>query len=151
MDELLKTTLYLYIFSAIFCGGLIVAFIIGIIKKTRKIENTKIKIFLRILVCGVLTTLWIYHFVYANVYPFSLAYYEYRNSLTEEKVGVIKSIEQDGKDRILVTVDGTVYTMVYSSLKPYKNIDIAFKRGDTVWILIGVHSLFIFDISKVES
>jgi len=47
-----------------------------------------------------------------------LAYYEYKHDFTEEKIGVVEGIEQDGKDRINIIIDNTEYTMVYSSVSP---------------------------------
>ena len=150
MGELIKTSFSTYIFVAIFVGFWIVLFTIGLIKKTKKIENNKIKMALRIVICSAITSLWAYFFVYVNAYPISLAYYEYKNNLAEEKIGVIDSIDQDVKDRIHINIDGTVYTMVYSSQKPYNNVTIDIVQGDTVWLLAGENSMYIFDISKVD-
>ena len=67
--------------------------------------------------------------------------------VSRKKIGVINSIEQDGKDRINLIIDNTEYTMVYSSLNNYiisRDID----EGDTVKIEFGVKSKYIFDICE---
>lgn len=149
MEELLKTSLHAYLSSEMFFGIWVVLFSAIIIVKTKNMESRKLKIALRIIICSVLTGLWAFFCVYKSLYPISLAYYEYQNNLVEEKVGVIESIEQDGKDRILISIDGTIYTMVYSSLKPYNHVTIDIVKGDTVWVLTGEHSLYIFDICEM--
>lgn len=151
MEELIKTSFQTYIDLALFAGLLIALFTAGFIMKTKKMENTKLKIALRVVVCSALVGLWAYHFVYVNAYPISLAYYEYKNNIAEEKVGVIDSMEQEGKDRVRITIDDTDYTIVYSSQKPYANGTKGIKQGDSVRVLVGEHSGYIFDIQKADS
>ena len=119
-------------------------------KKTKDIENKKIKTVLRFGISGVLVCLWAWHFVYINLYPISLAYYEYSHNSVEEKIGVINSIEQDGKDRINLIIDNTEYTMVYSSLNSDDIISRDIDEGDTVKIEFGVKSKYIFDICELN-
>lgn len=149
MEELLKTSFYSYAFVALFTGWWVASVSIGIIRLTKKIENNKLQIALRTVICSALIVLWSYFIVYLNAYPISLAYYEYKNNLTEEKIGVVDSIGQDDKDHMHISIDGTKYTVAYSSQKPYANGTKGIKKGDTVWILVGENSMYIFDISKV--
>lgn len=148
MYELIKSSLQTYAFAAVFSGLWILLVVYGMFKKTKKIENKKIKTVLRFGISGVLVCLWAWHFVYINLYPISLAYYEYSRNSVEEKIGVINSIEQDGKDRINLIIDNTEYTMVYSSLNSDDIISRDIDEGDTVKIEFGVKSKYIFDISE---
>ncbi len=145
MYELIKSSLQVYAFVAVFSGLWILLVVYGMFKKTKKIENKKIKTVLRFGISGVLVCLWAWHFVYINLYPISLAYYEYSRNSVEEKIGVINSIEQDGKDRINLIIDNTEYTMVYSSLNSDDIISRDIDEGDTVKIEFGVKSKYIFD------
>ena len=148
MYELIKSSLQAYAFAAVFSGLWILLVVYGMFKKTKKIENKKIKTVLRFGISGVLVCLWAWHFVYINLYPISLAYYEYSRNSVEEKIGVINSIEQDGKDRINIIIDNTEYTMVYSSLNSDDIISRDIDEGDTVKIEFGVKSKYIFDICE---
>ena len=107
MYELIKSSLQVYAFAAVFSGLWVLLVVYGTFKKSKKIENKKIKTILRFGISGVLVCLWAWHFVYINLYPISLAYYEYSRNSVEEKIGVINSIEQDGKDRINLIIDNT--------------------------------------------
>ena len=140
MYELIKSSLQVYAFAAVFSGLWILLVVYGMFKKTKKIENKKIKTVLRFGISGVLVCLWVWHFVYINLYPISLAYYEYSRNSVEEKIGVINSIEQDGKDRINLIIDNTEYTMVYSSLNSDDIISRDIDEGDTVKVEFGVKS-----------
>ena len=117
-------------------------------KKTKKIENKKIKTVLRFGISGVLVCLWAWHFVYINLYPISLAYYEYSHNSVEEKIGVINSIEQDGKDRIALIIDNTEYRLVHSSTDPAVIIGKDIAEGDAVRVTFGAKSKYVFDIYK---
>ena len=148
MYELIKSGLQAYAFVAAFTGLCCLLFIYSIFKQTNNIANKKIRTVLRFGISGVLVCLWAWHFVYINLYPISLAYYEYSRNSVEEKIGVINSIEQDGKDRINLIIDNTEYTMVYSSLKSDDIISRDIDEGDTVEIEFGVKSKYIFDICE---
>ena len=146
MYELIKSSLSTYVFMAVFSGLWLLLFVHGTFKKTKNIENKKIKTGLRFGISGVLICLWTWHFVYMNLYPISLAYYEYNHDFAEEKIGVLDSIEHDGKDRIYLIIDNTEYTMVYSSVSPAVIIGRDIDEGDTVKFKFGVRSKYIFDI-----
>ena len=148
MYELIKTNFQFYAFAAVFSGLWILSVVHGMFQKTKEIENKKIKTVLRFSICSVLICFWIWFFVCVNLYPISLAYYEYSRNSVEEKIGVINSIEQDGKDRINLIIDNTEYTMVYSSLNSDDIISRDINEGDTVKIEFGVKSKYIFDICE---
>ena len=151
MYELIKSSLQAHAFAAVFSGLWILLVVYGMFKKTKKIENKKIKTVLRFGISGVLVCLWAWHFVYINLYPISLAYYEYSRNSVEEKIGVINSIEQDGKDRIYLNIDNAEYTMVDSSVSPAVIIGRDIDKGDTVKIKFGVRSKYIFDICESKT
>ena len=112
--------------------------------------------------------MWILDFVYRNLYPFSLAYYEYKNDIVDKKIGVIENIEYDGRDRINIVIDNKEYIIVNSSSRPFViigsdigNVNIAnleeitkgtarcvIDEGDAVEFKFGAKSKFIFDIYK---
>ena len=146
MRELIETNVLTYLFSTILTGFLLLSIIQGTFKQTKNIENKKKKAVLRFGVNGVLVCFWIWFFIYTNLFPISLAYYEYNHNFVEEKVGVIESIEQSGKDRIYIIIDNTEYTVVHSSVSPSVIIGGDIDKGDTVKIIFGVKSKFIFDI-----
>ena len=135
MYELIKSSLQAYAFVAAFSGLWILLVVYGMFKKTKDIENKKIKTVLRFGISGVLVCLWAW-------------YYEYSRNRVEEKIGVINSIEPDGKDRINLIIDNTEYTMVYSSLNSDDIISRDIDEGDTVEIEFGVKSKYIFDICE---
>ena len=147
MYELIKSSLSTYAFVAAFSGLWSLLFIYGMFKNTKDIENKKIKTVLRFGISGVLVCLWAWYFVYINLYPISLAYYEYNHDFVEEKIGVIDIIEQDGKDCMNLIIDNTKYTMVYSSVSPAVIIGRDVDEGDTVKIKFGVRSKYVFDIA----
>lgn len=146
MYELIKSSLSTYVFVAVFSGLWCFLVIFGTFKNTKNLESKKIKTVLRFGISGVLVCLWVWHFVYMNLYPISLAYYEYNHDFAEEKIGVLDSIEHDGKDRIYLIIDNTEYTMVYSSVSPAVIIGRDIDEGDTVKFKFGVRSKYIFDI-----
>lgn len=151
MYELIKTNLSAYILITAFMGWWILSVIYGTLKKAKQIENKKIK---NLILIGVSTTLlcfWAYFFVYSRLYPISLAYYEYKNDLVKEEIGVIHDIDPKGKDRVHVVIDDIKYTMVHSSVRPYVNIHKDIAEGDTVKIRYGTKSKFIFDIYKANT
>ena len=146
MYELIKSSLSAYAFAAAFSGLWSWLVVYGTFKKTKNIENKKIKTVLRFGISGVLVFLWAWHFMYMNLYPISLAYYEYNHDIVEEEIGIIESIEQNGKDRINIIIDNTEYTMVHSSVNPAVIIGRDIDKGDTVKIVFGETSKYIFDI-----
>ena len=151
MYELIKSNLEAYAFAAAFLGLWILLVIWGTIKKTKNLERKSAKAALRFGISGVLIGFWAWFFIYVNLYPISLAYYEYSHNLTEEKIGVIKSVEQEGKDRIRFIIDDTEYTMVDSSTNPFVVIGWDVDEGDTVKIKYGASSKYIFDICKANT
>jgi len=146
VESLLRVSFLTHTFVAIFTGFLLFRIVFGIIKKAKKIENRKMRIILCIAVSSVLSCFWFWFFVYHNLYPISLAYYEYNQDVVEEKFGIIDSIEQDGKDRICLIIDNIEYTMVHSSVKPFVIIGKDIDKGDAVKIKFGAKSKYIFDI-----
>ena len=146
MGELIKTNLFAYVFVAAFTGFWLFSIIYEIFKKTKDIENKKKKIVLRFGVNGILFCFWIWFFIYVNVFPISLAYYEYHHNSVDEEIGIVESIERNGKDRVNIIIDNTEYIMVYSSVNPAANIGREIDEGDTVKIIFGVKSKYIFDI-----
>ena len=151
MRELIKSSLMTYAFVAVIFGAWSLLVICDMFKKTKEVENKKIKTLLRFGISGVLVCLWAGYFVYMNLYPISLAYYEYNHGFAEEKIGVVDSIEHDGKDRIHLIVDNQKYTMVYSSVSPDVIIGKDVDEGDTVQFEFGVKSKYVFDICKLNT
>ena len=151
MYELIKSSFLTYAFLAAFTGLWCLLVIYGTFKKTKDTENGIIKAVLRFGVSGVLVCFWAVFFVYMNLYPISLAYYEYNSDFAEEKIGVIDSIELDGKDRMDIIIGNTEYTMVYSSVEPAVIIGKEIDEGDTVKVKFGVRSKYIFDIYKLNT
>ena len=149
--ELIKSSLQSYAFVAAFSGLWCLLVIYGTFKKTKNVPNKKKKAVLRFGISGALLCLWAWLFVYTNLYPISLAYYEYNHDFAEEKIGVIDGIEQDGKDRIYLNIDNAEYTMVYSSVSPAFIIGKDIDEGDTVKIKFGVRSKYIFDIYELNT
>ena len=150
MEELLKTSFGAYLGIALFLGIVGALLVYGAIENTKEMENKKIKFALRIAICSIVVCLWMC-FVYMQLSPISLAYYEYNHDIVEEKTGVINSIEQDGKDRMNLIIDNAEYTMVYSSTEPNVIIGRDIDEGDTVKIKFGEKSMYIFEISAVPS
>ena len=148
MYESIIDSFWFYLDATTFTGLLLLLLICRIFKDNKNIKDNKLKKVLRISISTVLVCLWAWHFVYINLYPISLAYYEYSRNSVEEKIGVINSIEQDGKDRINLIIDNTEYTMVYSSLNSDDIIIRDIDEGDTVEIEFGVKSKYIFDICE---
>ena len=151
MYELMKTSLCAYASLAAFMGWFVLSFIYGTFKKTRTIESKKIRTALRIGVSTALTCFWLWFDVFVNLYPISLAYYEYNNNLVEEKIGILDNMEIDGKDRMRLILDGTEYTVVYSSIEPYVVVGKDIKEGDTVEIKFGERSKYIFEIRESDA
>jgi len=104
MEELIKTNLLSYAFLTAFSGYFLLIIIHGTFKKAKDNESKKIKTVLRFGADGVLVCFWIWFFVYTNLFPISLAYYEYNHNSVEEKIGVIESIEFIDKNYFLVGV-----------------------------------------------
>ena len=148
MYELLKSSLQAYALAAVFSGLWLLLVVYGTFKKTKNIESKNIKTVLRFGISVVLVCLWAWHFVYINLYPISLAYYEYNYDFVEETIGVIDTMEQNAKDRIYLSIDNTEYTMVYSSVSPDNIIGKDIDKGDAVKIKFGVRSKYIFDICE---
>ena len=95
VEQLLEKNLETYICLAVFTGLISLLAITGLFKKTINIENKKIKYSLRMTITLAIVILWSYFYIYVNLYPVSLAYYEYINESTEEKTGIIRNIEQE--------------------------------------------------------
>lgn len=148
MGELIRNNVLAYTFAAALTGLWISLIAYGIFRKTNNIENAKIRTVTRFGIIGVLICFWIWLFIYMNLFPISLAYYEYNCAFVEEKYGVIENIEQDGKDRINIIIDNTEYKIVHSSISPVIILGRDIDEGDTVKIKYGVKSKFIFDIYK---
>ena len=151
MYELIKSSLQSYVFAAAFSGLWVLSAVYATFKNTKNIENKKLKTILRFSISSVLICFWTWFFLCVNLYPISLAYYEYNHNFTEEKVGVIDSIEQNGKDRICLIIDNAEYTMVDSSVSPAFIIGKDIDEGDTVKIKFGVRSKYIFDIYELNT
>ena len=151
MYELLKSSLQAYALAAVFSGLWLLLVVYGTFKKTKNIESKNIKTVLRFGISVVLVCLWAWHFVYINLYPISLAYYEYNYDFVEETIGVIDTMEQNAKDRIYLSIDNTEYTMVYSSVSPDNIIGKDIDKGDAVKIKFGVRSKYIFDIYELNT
>ena len=64
MYELIKSSLQVYAFVAVFSGLWILLVLYGMFKKNKKIENKKIKTVLRFGISGVLVCFWAWIFVY---------------------------------------------------------------------------------------
>ena len=148
MYELIKSSFLTYASVAAFTGLWVLLAVYGIFKNTKNIKNIKMKTILRFSISSVLICFWMWLFVCVNLYPISLAYYEYNHDFAEEKIGVIDGIEQDGKDRIYLNINNVEYTMVDSSVIPAVIIGRDIGEGDTVKIKYGVRSKYIFDICK---
>ena len=146
MEELITVNMLSYALVTSFTGILLISIIIKVFKDTKHFENKKKKTLMRFIVNGLLVCFWIWFFVYLNLLPISLAYYEYKNNVVQETTGVVEYIEQNGKDRINIIIDDTEYTIVHSSVHPViipgRDID----KGDIVKIKFGTNSKYIFDI-----
>ena len=86
-----------------------------------------------------------------NLYPISLAYYEYNHNIVEEKIGVIESIEQNVNDRMYITIGDTDYTVVYSNAVYFEYFGNDVVEGTKVRIQFGTKSKIIFDIAPFEN
>ena len=150
MYEIIKNDFYLMLFTTTFMG---ICFawggIYGIFANTKKMDNKVLKRTLRISISVILVCFWLWFFVYKNLYPVSLAKYEYEHNVSVIKTGVIEDVKQHGKDRIYITIDGIEYAIVYGSVDPYSTeISKIIKKGTYVSYSYGENSKFIFDISK---
>ena len=151
MEEVLKTGLDFYLSVALFVLFMdvycISYCIYRFIKKTKEMENRKVKTILCVAFSSALIIVWAYFFAYKMVYPRALAYYEYKNDVIEEKSGVVNSIRYEPKDRIYIQIDDITYSIAYPGSS---KIDIAkgLKKGDSVRFIVGKHSMYVFEISK---
>ena len=145
MEELIKTNFLTYTFLVLLTGFFVVSLGIVIFKKTKHVTGGR-KNAIRYGVTSVLAVFWIWFFVYTNFCPIALAYYEYTHDCSEEKIGIVDSVEQNGKDRIEITIDGNEYVMVYSSTKSFDMLNGNIDKGDTVKFTYGKHSKFLFEI-----
>lgn len=150
MIDLLKGNLRFYCCLALFFAIVLLMIVGGIIKKTRLIESKLIKYSLRNVITFILVSLWLYYFICLNIYPLSYSYYEYKNNITGETVGVIEGIEYIPKDRLVIKIGEMSYTMVYSSQDPYKGVGEKIKAGDNVRIIFGKKSGYVFDIWEIH-
>ena len=148
MEELLRFYFLTYSFMTLFVGIVVFQLLFYIIKKSRKKEFSKKQTALYVVLWSACSGFFMWILVYMHLYPMFLAYYEYKNDVVEETVGVIECIEQDGKDRIYVTIDGREYVMAYSSTREIYDMDRRFNEGDTVKIQFGKRSKYIFEISE---
>ena len=149
MYELIKNNFISDIIATALTGVGVLFAIYGIFGKTKEIERVKIKTILRIISSSALVCLWAWFLIYQNLYPASLAYYEYNHGFTKEKIGIIENIAEDGTDRIDFIIDSTQYTMVHSSSNPFINVDEDIKEGDLVTITFGERSGYIFDLYRI--
>ena len=150
MGDLIRDNLASYIFITWMSGCGLLAIIHMIFDKTKDMENKKQKRCVRFIISGVFAGLWIWYFVYVNLFPIAMASYEYNHNFCEEKIGIIESVEQSEKDRIDITIDGTEYTMVYGSENPIVIVGKDIREGDTVKFVFGEKSKYIFDIYRLK-
>jgi len=151
MRELITANLTAYVFVALITGFALLSIIHIIFDKTKGIESNKKKRCVRFIISGAFVGLWIWYFVYVNLFPISMAYYEYNHNVCDEKIGVVESIERSEKDRIDITIDGTEYAMVYSSENPIIIVGKDIGEGDTVKFVFGVKSRYIFDMYRLNA
>ena len=151
MRELITANLTAYVIVALITGFGLLSIIHIIFDKTKGIESNKKKRCVRFSISGAFVGLWIWYFVYVNLFPISMAYYEYNHNVCDEKIGVIESIERSEKDRIDITIDGTEYAMVYSSENPIIIVGKDIGEGDTVKFVFGVKSRYIFDMYRLNA
>ena len=151
MRELITANLTAYVIVALITGFVLLSIIYTIFDKTKGIESNKKKRCVRFSISGAFVGLWIWYFVYVNLFPISMAYYEYNHNVCDEKIGVIESIERSEKDRIDITIDGTEYAMVYSSENPIIIVGKDIGEGDTVKFVFGVKSRYIFDMYRLNA
>ena len=151
MRELITDNLTAYVIIALITGFVLLSIIHTIFDKTKGIESNKKKRCVRFSISGAFVGLWIWYFVYVNLFPISMAYYEYNHNVCDEKIGVIESIERSEKDRIDITIDGTEYAMVYSSENPIIIVGKDIGEGDTVKFVFGVKSRYIFDMYRLNA
>ena len=151
MEELLRTGFITSVALVLFAGCFFGRCILVVIKKTTNMENQKLKIVLRSVICSVIAIFWLYVIVYMNMYPRSLAYYEYKNDIADETIGTISEITYVNKEIIRIRINNTNYTMARSSEKHYKGIGKVIDEGDTVKIKFGVRSKYIFDIYESDT
>jgi hypothetical protein len=150
MEAAIKESFFSYLFLALFIGVSLIQLCFAFVKKIKNVENSKIRMILCVTICSAAFCFWLFFFVIGELYPISLAYSECKNGLTEETVGVIDSIEQEGKDRVRLVIKGTEYTMVYSSSEPFANIGKDIVEGDYVKISFGEKSKYLFDIYETN-
>lgn len=144
--ELLESLFGSYLAVTIFAGVFVSVLCMVIVKKTQEIDRQKIRITLRVTLCSLLVILWGYCFVFAQLYPISLAYYEYKSNTVISTVGTIESVEIDGKDRILLSIDGKEYALVYGSTAYPYAFTKKLAKGNRVYIEFGKKSKYIFNL-----
>ena len=149
MKEHLDNSLEFHIVITVFALLVLILSIHGTFKKTKKMENKRIKKVVRLGLITVLVCLWSL-FTYWQLYPYALSNYEYDNNLTEEYIGVVDSIEKKDKETVYVIIDGTKYKMSHSTAKPVFKIGRDFDEGETVKIVYGRKSMYIFDIYEIK-
>ena len=148
MGELIKELLFSYILVTGFAGIMIFMITCGTVKKLKELKNRIIRTVLSIAICSVGIFLWAGFFVCHELYPVSLAYYEYNNSIVEETSGVIDSIKYVNIDYTFVSINNTEYIMVHNDTNTNTVLGRDIVKGDTVRLQFGEKSLFIFDICK---
>ena len=150
MYEILKNNLQGYLQFTGAIGLICLSIIYVVFNRTKEVKNKKIKNSLRLSISLFLLCLWFYWLVYLLLYPIALANYEYKYDLTEEKIGVLSNIEITRNDRSCLIVGETEYEIVGTGRDPGFRFGRDFKEGDTVKIVYGRKSMYIFEIYEVE-
>ncbi|MBP5313252.1 MAG: hypothetical protein J6112_10510 [Clostridia bacterium] len=122
--------------------------IFGLFVNTKKIENDRIRKFLRIAVVALLVCVWLWFCCYKVLYPISLAKYEYTHEIYQAETGVINSVKRVGNSKIKITIDNVVYTLIDYGEKNAVPVEKKFKKGDHVSFQYGKSSKYIFLISR---
>jgi hypothetical protein len=153
--DLLKHDFLFYVTVAVFIGGAIFSIILSIFRSTENTKNKKIKAVLRFGVSSILVCLWGWLIVSTELFPISLAYYEYNHDIVEERTGVIDIIEEEGgrQSYIYLYIDDTKYKIIDGDLsrRPIAVVGKDIEQGDTVKIKFGAKSKYIFYISRVNT
>ncbi|MCR5694655.1 MAG: hypothetical protein K6G89_06760 [Clostridia bacterium] len=137
----------------LFAGMWSAGAIFGLFVNTKKIENDRIRKFLRVAVVALLVCVWLWFFCYKVLYPISLAKYEYTHEIYQAETGVVNSIKRVGNSEIKITIDNVVYTLIdygidYGEGKNAVLVEKEFKKGDHVSFQYGKSSKYIFLISR---
>lgn len=150
MNDLLKEYLKYSLIVSAFLGVSCVWSMVPFFKRTKTVQSKKVRILIRVIVSVALACLWVW-FCLCNAYPFALAYYEYNHGLSETRTGRIELVERNGKDCMVLQIDGTKYKMAYSSVSPAFIWGSDFDEGDMVTIKAGEKSHYIFELNKSDN